>query len=322
VRRFPRWLTAIVLAVAMCATSCTGDDSGATSTTTAAGTRAEPGNSTVATGGLSADGKVRFGGFNFTESTILANIYAQAAIAAGVPAEVVPDIGPREVVDRSLFKGEIGAVPEYSGSAVVALNGDATSDAKATHDELTKLMKDQKVGVLDFAPAVNRDAIAVTLDTATRFDMHTMSDLAAHAGDMRFAGPPECPHRPLCIPGYEKTYGIVFKAFVPEESGLPTASGLARNEVDAANVFTTDATISVFTLVVLDDDKGLFPAENITPVVRQDVLDKYPQLADALNKVSAALTTRDLLALNYTVAIAGERPADAALTWLQDKKLI
>ncbi len=315
-----RWLTAIALAVALCASACTSDDSGASGSTAAptASSRGAPG----ATNGESPGSKVIFGAFNFTESTILANIYAQAAIAAGVPAEVSPNIGPREVVYGLLFKGDIGVVPEYEGSAVIQLGGDATSDSTKVHDSLTDLMKEQDVAVLDAAPAVDRDAIAVTLDTATRLNLHTMSDLAKVAGELTLGGPAECPQRPLCIPGLASTYGITFKAFVPLDPGLATASSLAKDEVSAGLVFTTDATISAFTLVLLDDDKGLYPAQNVTPVVRQEVLDQYPQLAEALNKVSAELTTRELRALNYTVALAGEQPDRAATTWLQDHGLI
>jgi osmoprotectant transport system substrate-binding protein len=271
---------------------------------------------------MTEDGKVLFGAFNFTESTILANMYAQAAASGGVPALVVSNVGPREAIYDLLFAGAIGALPEYSGSAVIELGGTATADETATHDELIDLMKQKHVAVLAAAPAVNSDAVAVTLDTATRFDLRTMSDLAPHAADLAFAGPSECPQRPLCIPGFKDRYGITFKSFVPIDAGLASASALARNEVGAARVFTTDATISVFALVVLTDDKGLYPAENVTPVVRQDVLDKYPELSDALDKVSAALTTRDLLALNYTVAIGGQLPEVAAKAWLQDNSLI
>jgi osmoprotectant transport system substrate-binding protein len=234
----------------------------------------------------------------------------------------MPNVGPREVVYPLLFKGELGVVPEYSGTAVVALGGEATSDGDKTHDELADLMKDKGVAVLDSADAVNRNAIAVTLDTATRLNVHTMSDLAEVAPDLTLGGPSECPERPLCIPGLETTYGITFKGFVPLEPGVQTASSLLRDEVGAALVFTTDATISPFTLVLLDDDKGMYPADNVTPVVRQEVLDQYPELADTLDKVSAEMTTRDLRALNYTVALAGERPDQAARTWLQDKGLI
>jgi len=266
--------------------------------------------------------KVKFGGFDFTECTILANIFAQAAVAAGVPAEVVADVGPREVVYQQLFKGDLDVVPEYSGTAVVALGGEASSDTAKMRDTLADLMKAKDVAVLDSAPAQDRNAIAVTLDTATRLNVHTMTDLAAVAPDLTLGGPAECPHRPLCIPGFQTTYGIAFKSFVPLEAGVPTASSLARGDVGAALVFTTDATISPFTLITLDDDRGMFPADNVTPVVRQEVLDRYPQLADALDKVSAALTTRDVRALNYTVALAGERPDEAAKSWLQDKGLI
>ena len=322
VRHRGPWLSAIALAIAVCVSACTGDDSSASGTRAAPTTGSSPAGLAVPGNGLSTDGRVLFGAFNFTESTILANIYAQAAASAGVPVLVVSNVGPREVIYRLLFDGEIGVLPEYSGSSVIELGGTATSNETEMHDSLTDLMKQQGVAVLDAAPAVNRDAVAVTLDTATRFGLRTMSDLAPHAADLVFAGPSECPHRPLCIPGFEDTYGITFKRFVPTDVGLQSASALARNEVGAARVFTTDATISVFALVVLADDKGLYPAENVTPIVRQDVLDKYPELADALDAVSAALTTRDLLALNYTVAIAGELPDRAARTWLQDKGLI
>ena len=280
----------------------------------AAGSSAADTGSSAVTAGMTSDGTVIFGGFNFSESTILANIYAQAAIAAGVPAEVLPNIGPREVVWPQLFSGQLGVVPEYSGTAVVALDGEATSDTAKTHDALVDLMKPKNVAVLESAPAVDRNAIAVTLDTATRLNVQTMSDLAKVAPDLTLGAPAECPQRPLCIPGFESTYGIKFKSFVPLDSGVPTASSLARGEVGAALVFTTDATISPFTLITLDDDKGMFPADNVTPVVRQEVLDKYPQLGAALDKVSAALTTRDVRALNYTVALAGERPDQAAKT--------
>jgi osmoprotectant transport system substrate-binding protein len=325
VRRRGPWLATIAVAVGLCAASCTSsDDTGATSTaaaTSAATTKGESPGSTAASGGISPDGKVVFGAFNFSESAILANIYAQAATAAGVPAEVV-SVGPRELVYPQLFKGELGVVPEYSGTAVVALGGDATSDSAKTHDALVDLMKPKDVAVLDSAPAEDRNAIAVTLDTATRLNVQTMTDLARVAADLTLGGPAECPQRPLCIPGFESTYGIKFKTFVPLDSGVPTASSLARGEVGAALVFTTDASISPFTLITLDDDKGMFPADNVTPVVRQEVLDKYPQLGPALDKVSAALTTRDVRALNYTVALAGERPDQAARTWLQDQGLI
>ncbi len=157
---------AVVVAVALCVAACTsGDDSGAAQTTAP----------TTKAGAAPSDGKVRFGGFNFSESTILANIYAQAAIAAGVPAEVVPNIGPRELVYEKLFKGDLDAVPEYSGTAVVALGGEAEADKAATHDTLVDLMKAKDVGVLDSADAVDRNAIAVTLDTATRLHLQTMS---------------------------------------------------------------------------------------------------------------------------------------------------
>ena len=88
---------------------------------------------------------------------------------------------PREVVYPQLFNGELGVVPEYSGTAVVALGGEATSDTAKTHDALVDLMKPKDVAVLDSAPAEDRNAIAITLDTATSLNVQTMSDLAKAA---------------------------------------------------------------------------------------------------------------------------------------------
>jgi osmoprotectant transport system substrate-binding protein len=302
--------------------ACTSDDSGANDTSASAATTGAAQASGVPTNGQTADGEVIFAGFNFTESTILAHVYALAAEGRGVPAVVRESVGPRETMNRLLFKGEIGAVPEYLGAALIELGGEATEDAEEAEEDLRQLMGDQDVAVLDLAEAANRDAVAVTLDTATEFDLRTMSDLDELAADLTFGGPAECPRRELCILGLEETYGLTFRGFVALEPGAPTASALARGQIGAGAVFTTDATISVFTLVLLEDDKGLYPAQNVVPVVRQDVLDAYPELEDAVNDVSDQLTTRDLRAMNYTVAITGEAPENAARHWLEDKGIL
>jgi osmoprotectant transport system substrate-binding protein len=307
-----------MLAIAACSS---GDDSSANNTSRSATTSAERASGAASTG-ETADGEVVFAGFNFTESTILAHLYALAAEARGIPTEVRESVGPREVVQGMLFDGELGVVPEYLGGALIGVGGNATDDSEDSQEDLRQLMEEQGVAVLDLADASNRDAVAVTLDTATQFQLRSMSDLDEVAADLTFGGPEECPERQLCILGLEDTYGLTFHGFVALEPGLPTASALAKGDIGAAAVFTTDATISVFTLVVLDDDQGLYPAQNVVPVVRQDVLDAYPELEDALNDVSDQLTTRDLRALNYTVAITGEQPVRAARTWLEDKGIL
>ena len=307
-----------MLAIAACTS---GDDSGANDASGSAPTNADQASGAPASG-ETAEGEVIFAGFNFTESTILAHLYALAAEERGIPTEVRESVGPREVVQRMLFDGELGVVPEYLGGALIGMGGNATEDSEDSQEDLRQLMADEGVAVLDLADATNRDAVAVTLNTATEFQLRSMSDLDAVAQDLTLGGPEECPDRELCMLGLEHTYGLTFHDFVALEPGLPTASALAKGDIGAASVFTTDATISVFTLVVLDDDKGLYPAQNVVPVVRQDVLEAYPELEDVLNDVSDQLTTRDLRALNYTVAITGEQPVRAARTWLEDKGIL
>ena len=307
------------LAIAACTS---GDDSGANDTNATAATSADQA-SGRRTSGERADGEVIFAGFNFTESTILAHLYALAAEARGIPTEVRESVGPREVVHEMLFDGELGVVPEYLGGALIGVGGDATEDSEDSQEDLRQLMEDQGVAVLDLADATNRDAVAVTLDTATQFQLRAMSDL-----DEVAAGPhvrrPSGVSRPgaLHLGSRGHLRPDVPRLRRPRTRSADRVRSRALGDIGAASVFTTDATISVFTLVLLDDDKGLYPAQNVVPVVREDVLEAYPELEDALNDVSDQLTTRDLRALNYTVAITGEQPVKAAQTWLQDKGIL
>jgi osmoprotectant transport system substrate-binding protein len=214
---------------------------------------------------------------NFSESTILANIYAQAATPPG--SRPKSSLSAREVVYPQLFKGELGVVPEYSGTAVVALGGQATSDTPKTHDALVDLMKPKDVAVLDSAPAEDRNAIAITLDSATSLNVQTMSDLAKVAPSLTLGAPAECPQRPLCIPGFESTYGIKFKSFVPLDSGVPTALVTrTRRRRRRIGVHDRRDHLAVHTHHARRR-QGMFPSDNVTPVVRQEVLDKYPSSA-------------------------------------------
>ena len=209
-----------MLAIAACTS---GDDSGANDASGSAPTNADRASGAPASG-ETAEGEVIFAGFNFTESTILAHLYALAAEERGIPTEVRESVGPREVVQRMLFDGELGVVPEYLGGALIGMGGNATEDSEDSQEDLRQLMADEGVAVLDLADAANRDAVAVTLNTATEFQLRSMSDLDAVAQDLTLGGPEECPDRELCMLGLEHTYGLTFHDFVALEPGLPTAS--------------------------------------------------------------------------------------------------
>jgi osmoprotectant transport system substrate-binding protein len=141
------------------------------------------------------------------------------------------------------------------------------------------------------------------------------------ASQLTLGGPPECPERPFCIPGLKGTYGIEFGEFLPLDVGGPlTVEALRSGDIDVALLFSTSSVIGDEGWVVLVDDKNLQAAENITPVVRADVLDDT--IAERLNAISAALTTENITELNGRVEIDGEDPADVAADFLQSEGLI
>jgi glycine betaine/choline ABC-type transport system substrate-binding protein len=141
------------------------------------------------------------------------------------------------------------------------------------------------------------------------------------ASQLTLGGPPECPERPFCIPGFRETYGIEFGQFVPLDIGGPlTVEALQNGDIDVGLLFSTDPAIQENGWVLLEDDQQLQSAENITPVVRQEVLDDT--IEERLNAISAALTTETMTELNGRVSVGGEDPAAVATSFLEDNDLL
>jgi osmoprotectant transport system substrate-binding protein len=270
---------------------------------------------------------ITVGSFDFPESVLLARIYGQALAANGFPVRVLPDLGPRELVDPALMNGLLQVVPEYAGSALEFLSlgrRAPTADAQATNSALASLLAGR--GLLAGRPAAAQDAnaIVVTAATAARYGLRSIGDLAAAAPKLVFGGPPECPERSYCLRGLQRAYGLRFKTFVPLDAGGPlTLQALRAGDIGVALLFTTNPAISAQHLVVLADDRSLQPAENITPVVRRDLVARYGTRPLALlNEVSARLTTASLRALNAQVELAGRDPRLVAGDWLRASGLI
>ena len=140
------------------------------------------------------------------------------------------------------------------------------------------------------------------------------------AGDLTLGGPPECPDRPFCVPGLKKTYGIEFAEFQPISDTAARVQALAGGQIDVALLFSTNSQIAANDFVVLEDDQGLQAAENITPVVNEEVLND--EIEELLNAVSAALTTENITELNGRVELDQEDPADVAADFLAEQGLI
>jgi osmoprotectant transport system substrate-binding protein len=271
------------------------------------------------------DGAVTVGSFNFPESVLLAELYAQAMEAAGYRVERELGLGTRELVIPALADGLIEFVPEYTGSGLdfLAGAGAATGDPHLTYRALAQHLQPLRVVVLDASEAQDQNGFAVTAETAERFGLETLSDLAAVSSQLIFGGPPECHDRPRCIPGLEDTYGITFDEVVELDSGGPlTVSALLQGTIDVALLFTTDGEIDRNGFVLLEDDRRLQPVEHVTPVIRAETVSRLgPGIEQVVNEVSAALTTKALRSLNAEVAL-GEDPAGVAASWLAANGLV
>ncbi len=268
------------------------------------------------------DDAITVGSFNFPESVLLAQLYGQALRSAGFRVEFALDLGARELVEPALQRGLVELVPEYAGSALefVAGEGSASPDERATHRALARAMASRGLSVLAPSPAQDQNGIVVTKETATLYGLHAISDLGPVAPQMAFGGPPECRERALCLAGLTSVYGLRFESFVPlDQGGALTVAALQAGQVQAALLFTSDGQIDAHGFVLLEDDRHLQPAENVTPIVRTDALTRFgPRLAEVTNAVSAALTTEDLQRMNGDIA-AGEAPAAVAAGWLAER---
>ena len=288
-------IVTLVLAVALVAAACSSDD----------GTIEGP--------------TIKVGSANFSESALVAEIYAQALEAEGYSVDRKLNIGSREIYKPALESGELDLIPEYIGTMLTNLGGVASSDSAATHAALQAAWEPMGISVLDFAPAQDKNGLVVTKATADEFGFTTTSDLAAQNGTLVFGGPPECPSREFCLIGLTDLYGLVFAEFKPLDVGGPiTVTALETGEIDVALLFTSSGVILAKDFVLLDDDLGLQPAENLAPAVRTEIIDAYGErFQDVLRAVSVALTTEELIALNKAVEVDGEDPDKVAATWLE-----
>jgi osmoprotectant transport system substrate-binding protein len=261
---------------------------------------------------------IKVSSFNFNESVIVAEIYAQGLEANGYEVERSLNLGAREVVKPALESGEIDLVPEYTGSVGAALGVEQSADPDTMWEAARAAFEDLGVTLLAYSPAQDKNAYVVTAETADQYGLTTVSDLQPVAGELVFGGPPECPERPLCLQGLEEVYGLQFAEFVPlDVAGPITIAALEGGEIDVALLFTTQGIIAANGWVSLEDDMGLNPAENVVPAIRTEVADAYgDELVALLDSYSEALNTEDLTEMNKRADLDQEDPALLAGEWL------
>ena len=262
------------------------------------------------------------GSANFPEQLILGNMYADVVEDQGVKVERRLNLGTRDVVFPSLESGELTLVPEYNGALLSYLSkgeSDVTSPEETTEELKAELPKG--LIALKASEAQDKDALVVTPQTAEKYDLKTTSDLAPVADELIVGGPPEMPDRPDGLPGLKRVYGIEFEEFKPLDAGGPlTIEAIANGDIDVGRMFTSQGIIDARGWIVLEDDKELSPAQNIIPIIRKQ--DSSGKIEDALNKLSATLTTEDLKKLNKRVEVDKEDPEVVAKDYLKQKGLL
>jgi osmoprotectant transport system substrate-binding protein len=300
---------AVVAALALLATACGDGDGDADD-----GAGDDNGSATEIPDGPPID----VSSFNFPESEILGEIYAQALEDAGYDVERTLSLGARELIYPELIDGEISLVPEYLGSALVVwFEQDPPEDLDSGVSALREAFEPEGVSVLEPAPAENNQAFVVTSSFAEENGLSSISDLA-DAGEVTFAGPPECEGRDTCYQGLVDRYGLDDVTFESVQEAAARLAALDSGEVEMILLFSTDAPLAGEELVVLEDTEGMLPPENITPVVRTEVLDAYgDDLEELLDRVTAALSTDALQQMNAE-ASEGRSPAEIATDWLAD----
>ena len=264
-------------------------------------------------------GNITVAGFNFPESSILAELYAQALEHDGYTVTRKLRLGTREVVGPAIKSGQIDLYPGYAATDLEFYNGgagEATGDVTATVQKLNARLQPLGMQALTPSNAVDQNAFAVTKATAQQYNLTKLSDLAPIGDKLVLGAGPECPTRPFCLPGLEKTYGIHFKSFKAlDTDGPATRAAFANGTIQVGLVFSSDSDLNKLGLVVLEDDKHLENADNVVPIIRQKVA--TDEVKSVLNKVSAGLDTKTLVTLNGQVELNHQDADAVARAFLQ-----
>lgn len=261
---------------------------------------------------------------NFTESEIIGNLYAEALKDAGFTVETKFNIGTREAYIPALSDGSIDVIPDYTGNLLLFLDKNAdVSSPESILSALPAALATKKLSMLTAASAEDKDAVVVTRATAEKWNLKTIEDLVPHNDEVIMAGPPEFKERAVGLPGLEKNYGFAPGKFEPisDGGGPATVKALLDGKVTAANIFTTSTAIPANDLVVLEDPKNNFPAQQVVPVAAEGKLDD--KAVAAIDAISAKLSTEELIKLNGQVSgDAKVEPKQAAITWLTEQGLL
>ncbi|MCU1555026.1 MAG: glycine/betaine transporter substrate-binding protein [Arthrobacter sp.] len=291
----------------------------------ACGGSSDPLSTAPATGGATsaAGAALVIGSADFPESQIIAEVYAGALNGAGVTASTKPNIGSREVYFKAVQDGSVDVIPDYSGNLLLHVSKDAT---EVSAEDIYKALPGKLpvgLAVLDASKAEDKDAMVVTKATAEEYQLKSIEDLAKVCSEIVVGAPATFAERAYGLPGLQKNYNCVPKKLEPfsDGGGAVTLKALLSDQVQVADIYTTTPSIADNDLVVLEDPKNNFIAQQVLPLYNEAKM--TDKAKEALNAVSKVLTTEDLINLNRAVSGSQKQnPKDAAAAWLKEKGLV
>lgn len=264
-------------------------------------------------------GTVRVGSKNFTESFVIAEIYAQALERAGMRVDRRFNLGSTQIALAAMARGDVDLYPEYTGTALIdVLHLAPMSDPPALYATVAREFA-RRYDLVWLAPSPMNDsqALATTKAIAQREQIRTLSDLAPKAAHLRLATIQEFLGRPDGLPGLRRVYGGYAFADIRTYDIALKYQALLSGKADVASAFTTDGAIATDALVVLRDDRHLWPPYNVAPVVRRQTLSARPSIARVLNAIAPAITDREAQRMNAAVESDRQDPADVAAAFLK-----
>lgn len=264
-----------------------------------------------------------------TEGGVLGNIILQVLQDNDIPVTDRIQLGGTPIVREAITAGEIDIYPEYTGNAAFFFDRadePVWNDAESAYAEAAKLDSEaNQIVWLTPSPANNTWGVAIRNDVAEPNGLSTFSDFAewvSNGGEVKLAASAEFVNSPAALPKFQEVYGF---SLSPDQlvtlSGGDTAATIAAaaqqtNGVNAAMVYGTDGGIAPSGLIVLEDDKGVQPIYQPAPIIREEVLQEYPQIEDLLKPVFEGLTLEVLQDLNGRVQVGGEAAASVATDYL------
>ena len=280
------------------------------------------GNSSSESSG-SSGGSITISSKGFTEQEILANML-KLLVENDTDLEVNYKSNLSDNVLWEAFKkGEVDAYVEYTGTALLQyLKQDPIYDSQKVYDEVVKQYKD-KYQWTWLEPIGFNDAYAVAIrnEDAEKYGISTTSELAEQSDKFVFGSAQEFLNRPDGYPAIEKTYNMKFKE-VKSFGAQLDYQALSQKQVDSIIVYTTDGRIPENNIKVLEDDKHLFLPYDAVPLVKDEVLKKYPELKDVLNKLAGKISDNQMQQLNHEVDIKKAKVEDVAKTFLTEQGLL